>query len=159
MWPYAETGLGGRIFLSAFTTEEKEKLKMHYTSHCPNRSPESIYYSFLMCEVKCSDELKEAERQAMHSASIATNAIIQLYKKVSQAQELNRKLLMVSIAHDNSRVMVFGHFARITNDRVTFFRHRYATPPSAPCVRYSRYARYPGRGELTRLRWEFVNMS
>ena len=110
---------------SAFTTEEKEKLKMHHTSHCPNRFPESMYYPFLVCEVKCSDKpIKEAERQAMHSASIAANAIIQLYKKVSRAHELNRKLLTISVAHDNSTVMVFGHFAQITDDRVTFFRHR-----------------------------------
>ena len=30
-----------------------------------------MYYPFLVCEVDCSDKLKEAERQAMHSASIA----------------------------------------------------------------------------------------
>ncbi|KXL45095.1 hypothetical protein M433DRAFT_134797 [Acidomyces richmondensis BFW] len=110
---------------SAFTNEEKENLKMHHTSHCPNRFPESMYFPFLVCEVKCSDKsIREAERQAMHSASIAANAIIQLYKKVSRAHELNRKLLTISVAHDNSTVMVFGHFAYIMDDRVTFFRHR-----------------------------------
>ncbi len=82
-----------------------------------------MYYPFLICEVECNDKLKEAERQAMHSASIAANAIIQLYKKVARAHELNRQLLTISVAHDNSTVMVFGHFAHITDDKVTFFRH------------------------------------
>jgi hypothetical protein len=110
---------------SAFTADQREKLKMHHTAHCPNLFPESMYYPFLICEVKSSDKpIREAERQAMHSASIAANAIIQLYKKISQAHELNQRILTVSVSHNNSTVKVYGHFARIEDDKITFFRHR-----------------------------------
>ena len=110
---------------SAFTADQREKLKMHHTANCPNLFPESMYYPFLICEVKSSDKpIQEAERQAMHSASIAANAIIQLYKKISQAHELNQRVLTVSVSHNNSTVKVYGHFARVEDDKITFFRHR-----------------------------------
>ncbi|KAK1808197.1 hypothetical protein LTR12_017447 [Friedmanniomyces endolithicus] len=110
---------------SAFTPEEKYRLKLHHTATCPNYFPENMYYPFLICEVKSSDKpIQEAERQAMHSASIAANAIIELYRKNSKASELNRKILTLSNSHNSSTVKFYGHFAEIQSDRVTFFRHR-----------------------------------
>lgn len=70
---------------------------MNRTSACPNTSPESIFYPFLFCEVKGSDRsIQEAERPAMHSASIAIRAIIQFYRKMSAADELNCQILAIS---------------------------------------------------------------
>ena len=110
---------------SAFTREEKEKLKMNHTSACPNLFPENMYYPFLICEVKGSDRpIQEAERQAMHSASIAARAVIQLYRKISSAEQLNRKILTISVAHNNTAIKIFGHFAQIDEEHITFFRHR-----------------------------------
>ena len=110
---------------SAFTREEKEKLKMNHTSACPNLFPENMYFPFLICEVKGSDRpIQEAERQAMHSASIAARAVIQLYRKISSAEQLNRQILTISVSHNNTTIKVFGHFAHIDNEHITFFRHR-----------------------------------
>ena len=110
---------------SAFSKEDKEKLKMNHTSACPNLFPENMYYPFLICEVKGSDRpIQEAERQAMHSASIAARAIIQLYRKISSAEQLNRQILTISVSHNNTTVKVFGHFAQIDEEHITFFRHR-----------------------------------
>jgi hypothetical protein len=123
--PMPKPDFVGGISPSAFTADQREKLKMHHTAHCPNLFPESMYYPFLICEVKSSDKpIREAERQAMHSASIAANAIVQLYKKISQAHELNHKILTVSVSHNNTTVKVYGHFARVEDDKITFFRHR-----------------------------------
>lgn len=109
----------------AFTDEEKEKLRLIHTSSCPNLFPENMYFPFLICEVKGSDRpVREAERQAMHTASIAIRAVIQLYRKISAAIEVHRKILAFSIAHDNSTVKIFGHFATIEDEKTTFFRHR-----------------------------------
>ena len=113
---------------SAFTREEKEKLKMNHTSACPNLFPENMYFPFLICEVKGSDRpIQEAERQAMHSASIAARAVIQLYRKISSAEQLNRQILTISVSHNNTTIKVFGHFAHIDNEHITFFRHRIYT--------------------------------
>ena len=110
---------------SAFTREEKEKLKMNHTSACPNLFPENMYYPFLIYEVKGSDRpIQEAERQAMHSASIAARAVIQLYRKISSAEQLNRKILTISVFHNNTAIKIFGHFAQIDEEHITFFRHR-----------------------------------
>ncbi|KAK3669805.1 hypothetical protein LTR78_010322 [Recurvomyces mirabilis] len=110
---------------SAFTNEEREKLQLSHTSASPNSFPENMYYPFLICEVKGSDRpVDAAERQAMHSASIAVRALIQLYRKISAADELDGKVLVFSIAHDASMIKVFGHFAKIEGDKLTFFRHQ-----------------------------------
>ena len=123
--PRPEPDFVAGISPSAFTSEEKEKLKMNHTSACPNLFPENMYYPFLICEVKGSDRpIQEAERQAMHSASIAARAVIQLYRKISSAEQLNCKILAISVSHNNSAVKVFGHFAQIENEKITFFRHR-----------------------------------
>ncbi|KAK3670757.1 hypothetical protein LTR78_009329 [Recurvomyces mirabilis] len=110
---------------SAFTNEEREKLQLSHTSSSPNSFPENMYYPFLICEAKGSDKpVDAAERQAMHSASIAVLAQIQLYRKFSAAEELDGKVLVFSIAHDASMIKVFGHFAKIEGDKLTFFRHQ-----------------------------------
>ncbi|KAK4551471.1 hypothetical protein LTR86_011148 [Recurvomyces mirabilis] len=67
----------GGVARSAFTNEEREKLRLSHISASPNSFPENMYYPFLICEVKGSDRpVDAAERQAMHSASIAVRALI-----------------------------------------------------------------------------------
>jgi hypothetical protein len=110
---------------AAFTSEEIEKLRMNHSSACPNLFPENMYYPFLLCEVKGSDRpIQEAERQSMHSASIAVQAIVQLYRKISAIEEINRKILAFSVAHNNSEVKIFGHFASVGEESTKYFRHR-----------------------------------
>jgi flagellar biosynthesis GTPase FlhF len=87
-----------------------------------------MYYPFLICEVKGSDRpIQEAERQSMHSASIAVQAIIQLYRKIDATDEVDRKILAFSVAHNNTTVKIFGHFARIEEQKLTFYRCRLYT--------------------------------
>ena len=122
-WPKPDFVAG--ISPSAFTREEKEKLKINHTSACHNLFPENMYYPFLLCEVKGSDRpIQEAERQARHNASIAARAVIQLYRKISSAELLNRNILAISVSHNNTTVKIFGHFAQIEDENITFFRHR-----------------------------------
>ncbi|KAK6442640.1 hypothetical protein LTR95_001119 [Oleoguttula sp. CCFEE 5521] len=110
---------------SAFTNEEKEKLQLSHTSASPNSFPENMDFPSLICEVKGSDKpVDAAELQAMHGASIAVRALIQLYRKLSAAEELDGKVLVLSIAHDASMIKVFGHFAKIEGAKLTFFRHQ-----------------------------------
>ncbi|KXS94533.1 hypothetical protein AC579_9536 [Pseudocercospora musae] len=113
----------GGISATEFTKEEKEKLQLSHTSACPNLFPENMYFPFLICEVKGSDRpIEEAERQAMHSASIAIRAVIELFRKVSATAEVHQKVLAFSVTHNHSMVMIFAHFATIDGEKTSFYR-------------------------------------
>lgn len=76
--------------------------------------------------MKCGENgLNIADRQNAHSASMAVNAIVQLYRDraVSRAEELHRKILVFSVSHDHTMVNVYGHYALIEGDKTTFYRH------------------------------------
>ena len=109
---------------SAFTPDELLKLKLNHTADCPSYVTDCLYFPFLICEVKSAARtVAEAERQAMHSGSIAARAIVRLYQKVSRAKELDREILVLSISHDPSTVRIHGHYALIENEKTTYFRH------------------------------------
>ena len=75
--------------------------------------------------MKCGEKaLNIADRQNMHSASIAVNAIVQLYRSVSREKGLDHKLLVFSISHDHVSVRVYGHFPVIHGDKTSFYRHK-----------------------------------
>ncbi|KAL8752114.1 MAG: hypothetical protein Q9184_005839 [Pyrenodesmia sp. 2 TL-2023] len=123
------------LHFSAFSEEELVKLK-HYTA--PNRATlftENMYFPFLMGEVKCGEEaLARADRQNMHSSSVAVNALVQLFRAVPpivgedgkttlRTQELHRQILAFSISHDNTSVKLYGHYAAIEGDKTSFYRY------------------------------------
>ncbi|KAF2220303.1 hypothetical protein BDZ85DRAFT_34176 [Elsinoe ampelina] len=113
------------VAASAFDEDEMKTLRLEHTPFCPTTFPEGMYFPFLICEVKSSDRpIMEAERQAMHGASIAVNSIVQLYRKTSALDQIDRELLAFSVAHNDSNVKVFGHFASIKDGKATFYRHR-----------------------------------
>ena len=60
----------------------------------------------------------------MHVASVAVNAIVQLYRAVSRLGELDRQILVFSISHDHTRVIIHGHYARTKGEKITFYRHQ-----------------------------------
>jgi hypothetical protein len=83
-----------------------------------------LYFPFLMSEVKCGNApLDVADRQNAHSASIAVNAIVTLYRAVSRQQELHREILAFSISHDDDIVRIYGHYPSIDGDHTSFHRH------------------------------------
>ena len=118
------------LMSSVFTDEELIKLKHYTASERATLFTENMYFPFLMCEAKCGDQgIDRADRQNMHSSSMAVNAILQLYREADKNQspsrlhELNRQILVFSISHDHRNVRIHGHFAVIGKDRITF--HRY----------------------------------
>ncbi|KAI4282821.1 MAG: hypothetical protein L6R35_005306, partial [Caloplaca aegaea] len=132
---------------SAFTEEEIMKLKVYTAPSRATLFTENMYFPFLMCEAKCGDQaLDRADRQNMHSCSVAVNALVQLFRAVpavpaapevpaasaatgqegettSRVQELDREVLAFSIAHDNSSAQIYGHYAVIDGDKTSFYRH------------------------------------
>lgn len=83
-----------------------------------------MYFPFLTCEVKCgAAALDIADRQNAHSMTIATRAIVELYRAVKREKELHREILAFSISHDHRTVRIYGHYAAIDGNKSTFYRH------------------------------------
>ncbi|KAL8645520.1 MAG: hypothetical protein Q9210_006664 [Variospora velana] len=111
---------------SAFTRDEILQLQVYSAPNKATIFRDGLYFPFLVCEVKCGENgLSIAERQSMHVASVAANAIVELFRDraVSRAEELHRKILVFSISHDYTTVKIHGHYACIDRDKTTLHRH------------------------------------
>ncbi|KAI9781330.1 MAG: hypothetical protein M1835_004329 [Candelina submexicana] len=112
---------------TAFTSDQLKKLKSFVgdwqdTSHLV--ATDEMYFPFLTAEVKCGNEaLNIADRQNAHSASIAVNAVVKLYRAVSRQDELHREILAFSVSHDHRAVRIYGHYALINGNDTSFYRH------------------------------------
>ncbi len=112
---------------SAFTSDQLKKLQpsigdWQTTSRLV--ATDEMYFPFLTSEVKCGNEaLNIADRQNAHSAAVAANAIVELYRLVSRQDELNQKVLTFSISHDNEAVRIYGHYALIKEKHSLFYRY------------------------------------
>ncbi|KAK1035173.1 hypothetical protein LTR74_018890, partial [Friedmanniomyces endolithicus] len=107
---------------ATFTGGERAKLENYTNINNPTKFTESMYFPFLLCEAKCGKKnINDADRQNVHSASIAVNAIIQLCRTAGEdsAQSLSGHILVFSISHDNERVKIYGHFPIIRDGRTT----------------------------------------
>lgn len=84
---------------------------------------DEMYFPFLTAEVKCGNEaLNIADRQNAHSAAVAANAVVELYRLVSRQEELNQKILTFSVSHDNRAVRIYGHYVLIKGKQTLFYR-------------------------------------
>ena len=83
-----------------------------------------MYFPFLTAEVKCGNKaLNIADRQNAHSAAVAANAVVELYRLVSRQDELSQNILTFSISHDNEAVRIYGHYMLIKEKHTLFYRH------------------------------------
>ena len=121
------------LLSSAFTKEEVNKLENYAQPTRPFRFTPRICFPFLMCEAKTGEEgLNKADRQNIHSASIAVRAIIVLYKEAfgqtapHRVDEIYGQVLVFTVSHDHDRVVLYGHFAVLAPDlpgKLKFYRH------------------------------------
>ena len=83
-----------------------------------------MHFPFFTCEVKCgSAGLDIADRQNLHSMTLAVRGIVELFRLVNRAEELHRQVLAFSISHDHETVRIYGHFPVIEGNRVTYWRY------------------------------------
>ncbi|KAI9804096.1 MAG: hypothetical protein M1825_001498 [Sarcosagium campestre] len=112
---------------TAFTSEQLKKLRpfigdWQETSRLV--ATDEMFFPFLTSEVKCGNEaLNIADRQNAHNASVAVNAVVELYRAVSRQDELHQQILAFSISHDHRVVRIYGHFALTTGEDTRFYRH------------------------------------
>ncbi len=125
--PRAQPDFSVGLKSTAFTRDQLKKLKpfvgdWQTTSRLV--ATDEMYFPFLTSEVKCGNEaLNIADRQNAHSASVAVNAVVELYRAVSRQDELHREILAFSVSHDNEAVRIYGHYALIDGAETRFYRH------------------------------------
>ena len=118
---------------SAFTKDEIQKLR-NYAS--PTRSvffTPDLCFPFLICEVKTGEQgFNQADRQNIHSASIAVKGVIELFKTAfgdnsERVKDLYGQVLVFTVSHDNDRVCLYGHYAVNTEaDELQYYRYQIA---------------------------------
>lgn len=112
---------------SAFTPDQLEKLRpsigdWQTTSRLV--ATDEMYFPFLTAEVKCGNEaLNIADRQNSHSAAVAANAVVELYRLISRQDELHQQILAFSVSHDHRAVRIYGHYVLIDGKDTSFYRH------------------------------------
>ncbi|KAK3177092.1 hypothetical protein OEA41_008420 [Lepraria neglecta] len=118
---------------TAFTKEEIGKLENYTSFERPFLFTPNLCFPFLICEAKIRYEgVYKADRQNIHSASIAVGAIIELYKAAfgttypDRMNELNGQVLAFSVSHNNTLVNLYGHYAVLSDDstrKPSFYRY------------------------------------
>ncbi|KAF2240552.1 hypothetical protein BU26DRAFT_208347 [Trematosphaeria pertusa] len=108
----------------AFTAEQLNKLSPFIGDWSFFMATYYMYFPFLMCEVKCGAAVLDvADRQNAHSMTLATRAIVELFRLVKREKELHRQILSFSISHDHRSVRIYGHYPVINGSQTTFYRH------------------------------------
>ncbi|KAL9100349.1 MAG: hypothetical protein Q9163_004262, partial [Psora crenata] len=118
------------LFSSAFTEEEIEKLDRYTSVDNWTRVTPHMFFPFLMCEVKCGrDGLDMADRQNMHSCSVAVRAILRIeqeadkYRQDKKIESLNGQVLVFSISHDQQDARLYGHYSIVQGERWSYYRY------------------------------------
>ncbi|KAI9670770.1 MAG: hypothetical protein M1817_003881 [Caeruleum heppii] len=114
---------------SAFSAAQLHKLSPHvgdWRTSSRLVATDDVYFPFLTAEVKCGNAaLDIADRQNAHSASVAVNALVELYRAISREDEVHRQILAFSISHDARGVRIYGHYPVLGegDKRTLFCRH------------------------------------
>nr|OQO22672.1 hypothetical protein B0A51_16500 [Rachicladosporium sp. CCFEE 5018] len=102
---------------SAFRNEELEKLENYGTPQNPFYFTPDLSFPFLICEAKTGRiGIDQADTQNIHSASIATKAIVSLYvaafgREHEKTKDLLGRVLVFTVSHNNRMVNLYGHYA------------------------------------------------
>ncbi|KAI4154068.1 MAG: hypothetical protein LQ340_001923 [Diploschistes diacapsis] len=129
--PRPEPDLAVGFLYSAFTESANEKLTNYTSVENLTRPTNEMCFPFLMCEVKCGDKgLDYADRQNMHSCSVAVKALLKLEQKADQYREKDKqfesllgKILVYSISHDQNDARVWGYYALVEGGKWTYYRY------------------------------------
>ncbi|KAI9780479.1 MAG: hypothetical protein M1816_002841 [Peltula sp. TS41687] len=128
--PRPQPDLAIGLFSSAFTEEEIEKLKRYTSVDNWTQVTTQMFFPFLMCEVKCGREsLDMADRQNMHSCSVAVRAILKIeqeadkYRPGKKMDSLNGQVLVFSISHDQQDARLHGHYVKMQGEKWSYYRY------------------------------------
>ncbi|KAF2470251.1 uncharacterized protein BDR25DRAFT_334368 [Lindgomyces ingoldianus] len=113
----------------SFTEEQREKLSPFIGDFIAGdqsffMATYYMYFPLLTCEVKCGTAaLDIADRQNVHSMTLAMRAIVELFLLVQREDEINREILAFSVSHDHRSVRIYGPYTVIDGAKTTFYHH------------------------------------
>ncbi|KAI0098866.1 hypothetical protein GGR51DRAFT_576740 [Nemania sp. FL0031] len=81
-----------------------------------------MYFPFLACEVTCG-ALDVADRQNAHSMTMATRAIVELFRLVKRENEVHKQVLSFSVSHDSRSVRIYGYYPVVNGKETKYYRH------------------------------------
>lgn len=133
--PHMRPDLAIGLSSAIFTDQEVKKLDMYKSAHNWTLVTDNMCFPFLMCEVKASgkEDIVVADRQNMHSCSVAVRAILRLqqeadkYRPKPKTKDLDGKILVFSISHNGSKVELYGHFGIMNGTDWKYYRHQIHT--------------------------------
>ncbi|KAI9888843.1 MAG: hypothetical protein M1814_006246 [Vezdaea aestivalis] len=120
---------------SAFTDDEIAKLKSYNSVDNWTMFTENMYFPFFMCEVKCGREgLDTADRQNMHSCSVAVRALLRIEQEADKYRprngqtanglgSLSGSAVVYSVSHDQKNARLHAHYAIVQGQKWTYHRH------------------------------------
>ncbi|KAF4547229.1 Hypothetical protein D9617_51g088930 [Elsinoe fawcettii] len=121
------------LLAGAYTQPELAALQAYASAQRPVFFTPELSFPFLVCEAKTGETgLNQADRQNIHSASIAVRAIVELFKTAFGVQDTARvtdlygRMIVFSVSHDNDRAQVYGHFCvqkEAARDDLEFYRY------------------------------------
>lgn len=124
--PQPDYGLGFKR--EAFNREQLQKLQPFIGNELEDCSyiaaTYDMYLPFLTCEVKCgASALDIADRQNVHSQTVALRGLVELFRLVGREHELHRQINGFSISHSDEYVRIWGHYITIDGRDFAFYRH------------------------------------
>ena len=116
---------------SAFSEAEINKMKNYTSVDNWTMFTRDMYLPFLMCEVKCGrDGLNKADRQNMHSSSVAVRALLRIeqeadkHRQKKQFETLDGQILVFSVSHDQQDARLYAHYAKVRGKRWEYHRYK-----------------------------------
>lgn len=117
---------------TAFSTGQLKKLEPLIGNVYASRKMSSLllatwrmYFPCFTCEVKCGQGgLDIADKQNANSMTLAVRGLVKLFRLVNRETELHRRILGISMSHDDKSVRIYGHYPIIDKEQTTFYRHK-----------------------------------
>jgi hypothetical protein len=127
--PQPDFGLGFKR--EAFTREQLQKLQPFIGNELEDCSyiaaTYNMYLPFFTSEVKCrASALDVADRQNLHSQTVALRDKVELFRLVGRLNELHREVNGFSISHSDECVRIWAHYVVVKGEDFTFHRHAIA---------------------------------
>ncbi|KAK8152330.1 hypothetical protein BC567DRAFT_267899 [Phyllosticta citribraziliensis] len=117
---------------------EREAKLWPYLGEAPETSPfaatTNMLFPFLNVAAigtRSSERMNatEAGLQSTHCAIIAMRSVIELFRCVSRAHEINGEILAFSVTYDTRWIQIYGHYADVSERNVHFYRHDILSNP------------------------------
>jgi len=115
---------------SAFTKDEMQKLMNYASPPTPVFFTPELCFPFLIYEVE--QGLNKADRQNIHSASIAVKGVMELFKTAfgdnsERVKDLYGQVLVFTVSHEHDKVCLYGHYAATSEaDELQYYRYQIA---------------------------------